>query len=172
MTLAKRIIPCLDVKNGQVVKGTRFVDLKQAGDPVELARSYDQAGADELILLDIAASHEGRDTLFDLVQRVADEIFIPLAVGGGLRSLADIQRLLSRSAYKVAINSAAIADPELIREAAARYGNQCIVGAIDAKQAAAGEAAPHWEVFTHGGRKATGLDALAWAQQLADYGAG
>jgi len=172
MSLAKRIIPCLDIKNGQVVKGVRFIDIKKAGDPVERARLYDQHGADELVFLDITASHEGRDTLVDLVARVASEVFIPLTVGGGVNNLPDIRRLLSAGADKVAINTAAIKNPEFVREAAARYGDQCIVVAIDAKRVSAKGEPPRWEIFTHGGRKATGIDALQWAHKMADYGAG
>lgn len=172
MSLAKRIIPCMDIKNGHVVKGVRFIDIKDAGDPVDRARIYDQQGADELVFLDITASHEGRDTLIDLVERVAGEVFIPLTVGGGVSSLADIRRLLSAGADKVAINTAAIRDPEFVREAAERYGSQCIVVAIDAKRVNGKNGPPRWEIFTHGGRKATGISALEWAQRMTDYGAG
>lgn len=172
MSLAKRIIPCLDIKHGQVVKGVRFVDIKDAGDPVDRARMYDQQGADELVFLDISATYEGRETLVDLVEEVAGAVFIPLTVGGGVTSLQDIRRLLSAGADKVAINSAAIKDPELVRKAAARYGNQCIVVAIDAKNVAGKGRPPRWEIFTHGGRKPTGIDALNWAQKMSDYGAG
>lgn len=172
MSLAKRIIPCLDIKNGQVVKGVKFIDIKEAGDPVDRARIYDQQGADELVFLDITASHEKRDTLVNLVERVAGEVFIPLTVGGGVGSLPDIRRLLSAGADKVAINTAAIREPEFVREAAHRYGSQCIVVAIDAKKVSNRDEPPRWEIFTHGGRKATGIDALEWAQRMAEYGAG
>lgn len=172
MSLAKRVIPCLDIKHGQVVKGVRFVNIKDAGDPVDRARMYDQQGADELVFLDITATQEGRETLVDLVERVAGAVFIPLTVGGGVGSLQDVRRLLSAGADKVAINSAAIKDPELVRKAAARYGSQCIVVAIDAKNIAPKNQKPQWEIFTHGGRKATGIDALEWAQKMTDYGAG
>lgn len=168
--LAKRIIPCLDVDNGRVVKGVRFLDIRDAGDPVEIARRYDAEGADEITFLDITASSEGRDTMLHVVERVAGEVFIPLTVGGGIRELADIHRLLNAGADKVGINSAAVARPEFVREAAERFGSQCIVVAIDAKQTADNPA--HWEIFTHGGRKATGLDAVAWAKRMVDYGAG
>ena len=172
MSLAKRIIPCLDIKNGQVVKGVRFIDIKDAGDPVDRARMYDQQGADELVFLDITATQEGRETLVDLVERVAGAVFIPLTVGGGVTSLPDIRRLLSAGADKVAINSGAVRDPELVRKAAQRYGSQCIVVAIDAKNVAPKGQPPRWEIFTHGGRKPTGIDALEWAHRMVDYGAG
>jgi cyclase len=163
-----RIIPCLDVHAGRVVKGINFVNLVDAGDPVEQARVYDAAGADELTFLDITASHENRDTILDVVRRTAEQCFMPLTVGGGVRTVEDIRRLLLAGADKVSINSAAVARPEFVREAAEKYGDQCIVVAIDAKQAGAGR----WEVFTHGGRKATGLDAVGWARRMVESGAG
>jgi len=163
-----RVIPCLDVKDGRVVKGVNFVDLRDAGDPVEAAIAYDAAGADELCFLDITASAENRDTLYDVVRRTAEECFMPLTVGGGVRSVDDIRRLLLAGADKVSINTAAVARPEFVREAAEKFGSQCIVAAIDAKSVGAGR----WEVFTHGGRRETGIDAVAWACRLADYGAG
>jgi len=166
--LKVRVIPCLDVKDGRVVKGVNFVDLVDAGDPVEAARFYDREGADELCFLDITASHEEREVLYDVVRRTAEECFMPLTVGGGVRTIEDIRRLLLAGADKVSINTAAVADPEFVREAAQKFGSQCIVAAIDAKQISAG----HWEVFTHGGRRPTGIDALSWACRLADYGAG
>jgi len=166
--LKMRVIPCLDVKDGRVVKGVNFVDLIDAGDPVEQARIYDREGADELCFLDITASHEERDTLYDVVRRTAEQCFMPLTVGGGVRTVEDIRRLLLAGADKVSINTAAVARPEFVREAAEKFGSQCIVAAIDAKQAAHGR----WEVFTHGGRRPTGIDAIAWACRLADYGAG
>ena len=166
--LKVRIIPCLDVKDGRVVKGVQFVDLRDAGDPVEQARVYDAAGADELTFLDITASHENRDTILDVVARTAEQCFMPLTVGGGVRTIEDIRRLLLAGADKVSINSAAVARPEFVREAAEKYGDQCIVVAIDARQSAPGK----WEVFTHGGRKGTGLDAIDWARRMTDHGAG
>jgi len=166
--LKMRVIPCLDVKEGRVVKGINFVDLVDAGDPVAQARFYDCEGADELCFLDITASAENRDTLYEVVRRTAEECFMPLTVGGGVRTVEDIRRLLLSGADKVSINTAAVARPEFVREAAQKFGSQCIVAAIDAKTAAAGR----WEVFTHGGRRATGIDAIAWACRLADYGAG
>jgi len=166
--LKMRIIPCLDVKGGRVVKGVNFVDLVDAGDPVAQARFYDREGADELCFLDIAASHEGRDTLYDVVRRTADQCFMPLTVGGGVRTLEDIRRLLLAGADKVSINTAAVARPEFVREAAEKFGSQCIVAAIDAKLARPG----HWEIFTHGGRRPTGIDAVEWALRLTGYGAG
>ena len=168
--LAKRIIPCLDVDNGRVVKGVRFVEIKDAGDPVEIARRYDKEGADELTFLDITASVHDRDTMVHVVEQVAGEIFIPLTVGGGIRTLEDIRRMLNAGADKVSINSAAVARPEFVREAAERFGSQCIVVAIDAKQVSADP--PLWEIFTHGGRKPTGLDAIEWAKRMVAYGAG
>jgi imidazole glycerol-phosphate synthase subunit HisF len=170
--LAKRIIPCLDVDRGRVVKGVRFVAIRDAGDPVEIARRYDEEGADEVTFLDITASSDDRETMAHVVEAVASEVFIPLTVGGGIRTAADIRRMLNAGADKVAINTAAVFRPEFVREATDRFGSQCIVVAIDAKQVS-GEGAPlRWEIFTHGGRKPTGLDALAWARRMADYGAG
>lgn len=166
--LKVRIIPCLDVNAGRVVKGVRFVDLVDAGDPVEQARVYDAAGADELCFLDITASHENRDTILDVVARTAEQCFMPLTVGGGVRTLEDIRKLLLAGADKVSINTAAVARPEFVGEAAEKFGNQCIVVAIDAKSAAP----DHFEVFTHGGRRPTGIDAVAWAQRMTDLGAG
>jgi len=163
-----RIIPCLDVKDGRVVKGVHFVDLVDAGDPVEQAKLYDREGADELCFLDITASSEARDTLYDAVKRTAEQCFMPLTVGGGVRSVDDVRKLLLAGADKASINTAAVARPELVREGAMKFGSQCIVAAIDAKSSGAGT----WEVFTHGGRKATGLDAVGWAQRLASLGAG
>ena len=171
MTLAKRIIPCLDVDKGRVVKGVQFVEIRDAGDPVEIARRYNEQGADEITFLDITASHEARDTTLHTVERMAGEVFIPLTVGGGVRELQDIRNLLNAGADKVAINSAAIHNPEFVREAAQRFGSQCIVVAIDAKQVEQG-ATPRWEIFTHGGRKATGVDAIALATKMTEFGAG
>jgi cyclase len=165
--LAKRIIPCLDVKDGRVVKGMNFVGLRDAGDPVEIAARYDAEGADELTFLDITASHEKRPILLDVVRRTAETVFMPLTVGGGVRELADIRALLNAGADKVSINTAAVGRPEFVREAAERFGTQCIVVAVDAKQRGDG-----WEVFTHGGRAATGLDAVEWARRMEGYGAG
>ena len=170
MGLAKRIIPCLDVDRGRVVKGVRFVDIRDAGDPVEVARRYDAEGADEITFLDITASSDDRDTMLHVVEAVAGEVFIPLTVGGGIRSLDDIRRLLNAGADKVSINTAAVHDPEFVKAAAERFGSQCIVVAIDAKQVE--ENPPRWEIFTHGGRKPTGLDAIDWARRMAGYGAG
>lgn len=170
--LARRIIPCLDVDAGRVVKGVRFVDIRDAGDPVEVARRYDAAGADEITFLDITASHEGRDTTLHTVARMAAAVFIPLTVGGGVRTLDDIKALLRAGADKVGINSAAVNDPEFVRLAAARFGSQCIVVAIDAKRVSVPGEAPRWEVFTHGGRRGTGIDAVAWARRVAALGAG
>jgi imidazole glycerol-phosphate synthase subunit HisF len=166
--LKVRIIPCLDVKDGRVVKGVNFIDLVDAGDPVAQARFYDREGADELCFLDITASAEHRDTLYDVVRRTAEACFMPLTVGGGVRTVEDIRRLLLAGADKVSINTAAVARPEFVREAAQKFGSQCIVAAIDAKSTGDGR----WEVFTHGGRRRTGIDAIAWACRLADYGAG
>jgi cyclase len=163
-----RIIPCLDVKGGRVVKGVNFVDLMDAGDPVEQARVYDKAGADELTFLDITASSENRDTLYDVVRRTAEQCFMPLTVGGGVRTVEDIRKLLLAGADKVSINTAAVKTPEFVREAAEKFGSQCIVVAIDAKQVSPGR----FEIFTHGGRNATGIDAVAWAKRMQDYGAG
>ena len=166
--LAKRIIPCLDVSAGRVVKGVNFVDLRDAGDPVEIARRYDEQGADELTFLDITASSDDRDIILHVVEQVAEQVFIPLTVGGGVREVADVRRLLNAGADKVSMNTAAVNRPELIAEAADKVGNQCIVVAIDAKQVAPGQ----WQVFTHGGRNNTGLDAIAWAQRVVELGAG
>ena len=163
-----RVIPCLDVKDGRVVKGVNFVDLTDAGDPVEQARIYDREGADELCFLDITASHENRDTIYDVVRRTADQCFMPLTVGGGVRTVEDIRKLLLAGTDKVSINTAAVARPEFVREAAEKFGSQCIVCAIDAKETGPGK----WGVFTHGGRNPTGIDAVKWACRLTDYGAG
>jgi cyclase len=168
--LAKRIIPCLDVDNGRVVKGVRFVEIKDAGDPVEIARRYDQEGADEITFLDITASADNRDTMAHVVEQVAGEVFIPLTVGGGIRTLEDIRRMLNAGADKVSINTAAVFRPEFVREAAERFGSQCIVVAIDAKQVS--DNPKRWEIFTHGGRKPTGFDAIEWARRMVAYGAG
>jgi cyclase len=165
--LAKRIIPCLDVKDGRVVKGTNFVNLRDAGDPVENATVYDQQGADELTFLDITASHERRPIILDVVRRTAEEVFMPLTVGGGVRTLEDIRDLLKAGSDKVSINTAAVADPEFVQRAAERFGSQCIVVAIDAKRRNGG-----WEVYTHGGRTSSGIDVLEWAQRMEGYGAG
>ena len=166
--LKTRIIPCLDVKAGRTVKGTHFVDLVDAGDPVAQARVYDREGADELCFLDITASHEGRDTLFDVVARTAEQCFMPLTVGGGVRTVEDIRKLLLAGADKVAINTAAVARPEFVAEAAEKFGSQCIVVAIDAKRTAAGR----FEIFTHGGRRGTGIEAIEWAKRVTAFGAG
>ena len=168
MTVRVRVIPCLDVANGRVVKGVNFVDLRDAGDPVEQARAYDKAGADELCFLDISASHEGRGTLLDVVARTAEVCFMPLTVGGGVRAVEDARALLLAGADKVAVNSAAVARPELVRDIAEKFGAQCVVGSVDARRTGSGK----WEIFTHGGRKATGIDALAHAVNLATLGAG
>ncbi len=168
MTLKARVIPCLDVKDGRVVKGVNFVDLKDAGDPVEAARAYDTAGADELCFLDIAATHEGRGTMLDVVTRTAENCFMPLTVGGGVRTLDDIRALLLAGADKVSINSAAVANRRFVRDAAEKFGSQCIVVAIDAKETSPGK----YEIFTHGGRKETGIDAVAFATEVESLGAG
>jgi cyclase len=168
MTVRVRVIPCLDVANGRVVKGVNFVDLKDAGDPVEQARAYDAAGADELCFLDISASHEGRGTLLDMVRRTAEVCFMPLTVGGGVRTAEDARALLLAGADKVAVNSAAVVRPEVVSDIAARFGSQCVVASVDARQVEPGR----WEIFTHGGRRATGIDALEHATKLADLGAG
>ncbi|HKJ94538.1 MAG TPA: HisA/HisF-related TIM barrel protein, partial [Gammaproteobacteria bacterium] len=172
MALAKRIIPCLDVDAGRVVKGVRFVEIRDAGDPVAVAREYDRAGADEITFLDITASHEERETIVHVVEAVASEVFIPLTVGGGIRRVEDVRRMLNAGADKVAINTAAVHDPEFVREAAARFGSQCIVVAVDAKRVSAPGEILRWRVFTHGGRRETGIDAVEWARRMADYGAG
>jgi imidazole glycerol-phosphate synthase subunit HisF len=172
MSLAKRIIPCLDVDNGRVVKGVKFVDIRDAGDPVEIARRYDREGADELTFLDITATHDNRNTMVHVVEQVASQVFIPLTVGGGIRTLDDIRRMLNAGADKVGINSAAVFNPEFVREAAQRFGSQCIVVAIDAKKTSAKGESDRWEIFTHGGRKGTGINAVEWAIKMVDYGAG
>jgi cyclase len=170
--LAKRIIPCLDIDRGRVVKGVKFEDVRDAGDPVEVARKYDYQGADELVFLDITASVDDRPTLFQTVEAVAEQIYIPLTVGGGVRTCADVRALLSAGADKVSINTAAVDNPDFVTEAGDRYGVQCIVVAIDAKRVGRNKKQPKWEVFTHGGRKATGLDAIQWAQTMVKRGAG
>lgn len=172
MSLAKRIIPCLDVDNGRVVKGVKFVDIRDAGDPVEVARRYDREGADEITFLDITATQHDRDTIVHVVEQVASEVFIPLTVGGGIRKLEDIRRMLNAGADKVGINSAAVFNPEFVREAAEKFGSQCIVVAIDAKKVSGAGEANRWEIFTHGGRKETGIDAIEWAKKMVSYGAG
>ena len=170
--LAKRIIPCLDVTGGRVVKGVNFTELRDAGDPVEIARRYDGQGADEITFLDITASVDNRDTTLHTVERMASQVFIPLTVGGGVRTVQDIRNLLNAGADKVSINTAAVFNPEFVGEAAARFGSQCIVVAIDAKKVSAPGEPGRWEIFTHGGRKPTGLDAVAWAKKMEDLGAG
>lgn len=172
MTLKARVIPCLDVKDGRVVKGVNFVDLIDAGDPVEAARAYDAAGADELCFLDITASSDNRETIFDVVARTAEQCFMPLTVGGGVRQVADIRKLLLAGADKVAINTAAVKTPEFVAEAADKFGDQCIVVAIDAKKVSGEGEADRWEIFTHGGRQATGIDAVEFAQKVVGLGAG
>ena len=172
MTLKARVIPCLDVKDGRVVKGVNFVDLIDAGDPVEAARAYDAAGADELCFLDITASSDNRETIFDVVARTAEQCFMPLTVGGGVRQVADIRKLLLAGADKVAINTAAVKTPEFVAEAADKFGDQCIVVAIDAKKVSGEGEADRWEIFTHGGRQATGIDAVEFAQKVVSLGAG
>jgi cyclase len=172
MGLAKRIIPCLDVDNGRVVKGVKFVDIRDAGDPVEVARRYDREGADEITFLDITATSDNRDTIVHVVEQVASEVFIPLTVGGGIRELEDIRRMLNAGADKVGINSAAVFRPEFVKEAAEKFGSQCIVVAIDAKKVSAEGEKNRWEIFTHGGREPTGIDAIEWAVKMVDYGAG
>jgi cyclase len=172
MTLKSRVIPCLDVKDGRVVKGVNFVDLVDAGDPVEAAKAYDAAGADELCFLDITASSDNRETIFDVVARTAEQCFMPLTVGGGVRQVSDIRRLLLAGADKVSINTAAVANPDFVAEAADKFGNQCIVVAIDAKKVSAPGEADRWEIFTHGGRKPTGIDAIDFARKVVDLGAG
>ena len=172
MALAKRIIPCLDVDKGRVVKGVNFVDIRDAGDPVEVARKYNEQGADEITFLDITASHESRDTTYETVERMAAEVFIPLTVGGGVRTVEDIRKLLNAGADKVSINTAAVFNPDFVREAADRFGSQCIVVAIDAKRVSGEGEEPRWEIFTHGGRKPTGLDAVEWSRKMTAMGAG
>ncbi len=170
--LAKRIIPCLDVDAGRVVKGVRFVGIRDAGDPVEVARRYNEEGADEITFLDITASSDDRETIAHVVERVAAEVFIPLTVGGGIRTPGDVRRMLNAGADKVAINTAAVFNPGFVKEAAGRFGSQCIVVAIDAKRVSGEGEPPKWEIFTHGGRKPTGLDAVEWARKMVEYGAG
>jgi len=172
MGLAKRIIPCLDVDNGRVVKGVQFVDIRDAGDPVEVAKRYDQQGADEITFLDIKATHDNRGTMVDVVEAVASQVFIPLTVGGGIRKVEDIRQMLNAGADKVGINSAAVTNPEFVREAADMFGSQCIVVAIDAKCVSAEGEPKRWEIFTHGGRKETGIDAIEWAKKMVVLGAG
>lgn len=172
MALAKRIIPCLDVDNGRVVKGVNFVGIRDAGDPVEIAKRYNEQGADEITFLDITATHEGRATTVHTVEQIASEVFIPLTVGGGIRTIDDIRTMLNAGADKVSINSAAVSNPDFVREASDRFGAQCIVVAIDAKRVSADGEPGRWEIFTHGGRKPTGIDAVAWAVKMAEYGAG
>ena len=172
MPLAKRIIPCLDVDAGRVVKGIKFLDIKDAGDPIEVARRYDTQGADEITFLDITASSDQRQTMVDVVEAVASEVFIPLTVGGGIRNLGDIRRMLNAGADKVSINTTAVEHPEFVQQAAEQFGSQCIVVAIDAKRVNTEDADPRWEVFTHGGRRETGIDVIAWAEKMACYGAG
>lgn len=175
MALAKRIIPCLDVDNGRVVKGVNFVDIRDAGDPVEVARRYNEQGADEITFLDITATSDNRGTIIDVVSQVAAEVFIPLTVGGGVRELDDVNQLLNAGADKISVNSTAVFNPDFIKEASSHFGSQCIVVAIDAKQTQfvnQGDEQNRWEIFTHGGRKATGIDAVEWARKMCQYGAG
>ena len=172
MALAKRIIPCLDCDNGRVVKGVKFLDIRDAGDPVEISKRYCDAGADEITFLDITASHEGRDTTVATVEAIAGQVFIPLTVGGGIRTLEDIRTMLNAGADKVAINTAAVINPEFVCEAAERFGSQCIVVAVDAKQVSVEGEELKWEIFTHGGRKPTGIDTMEWVKRMVNYGAG
>ncbi|MEM7251926.1 MAG: imidazole glycerol phosphate synthase subunit HisF [Pseudomonadota bacterium] len=173
MGLAKRVIPCLDVDGGRVVKGVQFVDIRDAGDPVEVARRYDEQGADEITFLDITASSDGRETMVSVVESVASQVFIPLTVGGGIRKIEDIRRMLNAGADKVAINTAAVARPEFVEEASSRVGSQCIVVAVDAKEVTGpGDSNARWEIFTHGGRRPTGLDAIGWCARMVELGAG
>lgn len=172
MGLAKRIIPCLDVDHGRVVKGVNFVDIRDAGDPVEVAHRYDEQGADEITFLDITASSDNRETMVHVVEQVASQVFIPLTVGGGIRTIEDVRRMLNAGADKVSINTAAIFNPEFVRQAAERFGSQCIVVAIDAKSVTEPGDSEHWEIYTHGGRRPTGIDALTWALKMTEYGAG
>ncbi|MDA9909963.1 imidazole glycerol phosphate synthase cyclase subunit, partial [Gammaproteobacteria bacterium] len=166
MTLAKRIIPCLDCENGRVVKGVKFLDIRDAGDPVEVAKRYCDQGADEITFLDITASHEGRETTIDTVKAIAGQVFIPLTVGGGIRTLQDIREMLNAGADKVAINTSAVTNPDFVKQASEKFGSQCIVVAIDAKKVSAEDEPDKWEIFTHGGRNPTGLDAVEWAKQM------
>jgi len=170
--VAKRVIPCLDVDAGRVVKGVKFLEIRDAGDPVSIARGYNDAGADEITFLDITASSDNRDTILHVVEQVASEVFIPLTVGGGIRQVGDVRRLLNAGADKVGINTAAVTRPELVREASDKVGSQCIVVALDAKQVSKADEPLRWEIFTHGGRKPTGVDAVEWAVKMAEYGAG
>lgn len=172
MGLAKRIIPCLDVDDGRVVKGVQFVDIRDAGDPIEVAKRYDQQGADEITFLDITATHHDRDTMVHVVEAVASQVFIPLTVGGGIRTVDDIRTMLNAGADKVGINSAAVKNPEFVKEAAEKFGSQCIVVAIDAKRVSVDGEPNKWEIFTHGGRTSTGIDAVEWAKKMVAYGAG
>ena len=172
MGVAKRVIPCLDVDAGRVVKGVKFIDIRDAGDPISVARGYNEAGADEITFLDITASSDNRDTILHVVEQVASEVFIPLTVGGGIRQVADVRRLLNAGADKVGINTAAVTRPELVREASNKVGAQCIVVALDAKKVSAEGEQSRWEIFTHGGRKPTGINAIEWAVKMAEYGAG
>ncbi|PXF29839.1 imidazole glycerol phosphate synthase [Pokkaliibacter plantistimulans] len=172
MALAKRIIPCLDVDNGRVVKGVQFLDIRDAGDPVEVAKRYNEQGADEITFLDITASHQDRDTMVHVVEAIAGQVFIPLTVGGGIRTCDDIRRMLNAGADKVSINTAAVTNPDFVREASERFGAQCIVVAIDSKKVSQPGEPDRWEVFTHGGRRATGLDVIEWAKKLVALGAG
>jgi imidazole glycerol-phosphate synthase subunit HisF len=172
MALAKRIIPCLDVTAGRVVKGVNFLELRDAGDPVEIARRYDDQGADELTFLDITATSDQRDLILPIIEQVASQVFIPLTVGGGVRAVEDVRRLLNAGADKISMNSSAVSNPQLVRDASDKHGSQCIVVAIDAKRVSAAGETPRWEVFTHGGRKNTGLDVIEWARKMAEFGAG
>ena len=172
MALAKRIIPCLDCENGRVVKGVKFLDIRDAGDPVEVSKRYCDAGADEITFLDITASHEGRETTVHTVEAIASQVFIPLTVGGGIRTLEDIRTMLNAGADKIGINTAAVVNPEFVREAAERFGSQCIVVAVDAKRVSIDDESPKWEIFTHGGRKPTGIDAIEWVKRMVNLGAG
>ncbi|MCG8416020.1 MAG: imidazole glycerol phosphate synthase subunit HisF [Pseudomonadales bacterium] len=172
MSLAKRIIPCLDCDNGRVVKGVKFVDIRDAGDPVEVSKRYCDAGADEITFLDITASHEDRNTTVETVRAIAGQVFIPLTVGGGIRTLEDIRTMLNAGADKVSINTAAVNNPEFVKEAAAKFGSQCIVVAVDAKRVSEAGEEPRWEIFTHGGRNPTGIEVISWVKRMVDYGAG
>ena len=172
MALAKRIIPCLDCENGRVVKGVKFLDIRDAGDPVEVSKRYCDAGADEITFLDITASHEERETTVFTVEAIAGQVFIPLTVGGGIRTLEDIRTMLNAGADKIGINTAAVVNPEFVREAAERFGSQCIVVAVDAKRVSIDDESPKWEIFTHGGRKPTGIDVIEWVKRMVSFGAG